>query len=105
MRRALGMYVYVVFNTDEISLPESQCNPDKADYEFKVMSDATDFIFNILNAKFYQFNNSMKSDASVDSFYRRYTTIERIVSSNDLKVMEDLQSLNRIQGELVDLKV
>lgn len=79
------MHVYVVFNTDEISLPESQCSPDKIDYEFKIMSDATDFNFKILNAKYYQFNNSMKSDASVDEFWRRYTTIERIVSSNDLK--------------------
>lgn len=79
------MHIYVVFNTDEISLPESQCSPDKIDYEFKVMSDATDFDIRILNAKFYQFNNSMKSNSSVDAFYRRYTTIERIVSSNDLK--------------------
>lgn len=45
----------------------------------------------------------MTQDEKIDSFYRRYTTIERIVSSNDLKRMEDLSSLEKIQGKLVEL--
>lgn len=103
-RRQHGMHIYIVFNTDRISLPESQCNPDKEDYEFRIFSDATDFVINILDSHYYQFSNSMKSDAKVDAYYRRYTTIERTVSDNDLKKTADPESLSRIQGELVELR-
>lgn len=36
-------------------------------------------------------------------YIRRYTTIERIVSSNDLKNVDDPENLERIQGQLVQL--
>lgn len=102
-RRQHGVYVYIVFNTEKIDLPLSQCNKDKIDYQFEILSDASKFTINILNIKYFQFDNSMSQNEKIDAFYRRYTTIERIVGSNDLKRMEDLSSLEKIQGKLIEL--
>ena len=105
-RKRSGIWIYLVYEKD---LPKSQCSENKNDYQFSIQSQNINFTVNVLNYKYYQFSNSHKAEEyelhPYDVPYtRRYTTIERIVSNNDLKKLEDPQMLERIQGPLQELQ-